>query len=60
MLMDRFSAGERFEEMLPKDDVLRAELSYVGLLGVHQLQSKSNDLKSVAKKVERREEDVPL
>jgi len=40
MLMNRFSAGERFQEVLPEDDVLRAKLGYVGLLGIHQLQQK--------------------
>jgi len=40
MLMNRFSTGERFQEVLPEDDVLRAELGYVGLFGVHQLRQK--------------------
>lgn len=41
MLMNRLSARERFQKMLPKDDILCAELGDVGLLGVHQLQKTS-------------------
>lgn len=53
MLMNRFSAGERLQEVLPEDNILCTELGYVSLLSVHQLQATDKGLEELWANLER-------